>query len=144
MPYNGKDDDCNPDTIDGEVPPPTNTGGDTTTPGGDTTTPEGSEDTTIIPPPTGGRPPRVVRGCFIATAAYGTTSAEQIDLLREFRDMVLLESNVGSQFVDLYYQLSPPIADIIAGNKLWKNVVRELLVDPIVWVVDITGDLWRN
>jgi NOL1/NOP2/fmu family ribosome biogenesis protein len=86
----------------------------------------------------------VKRGCFIATAAYGTPAAEQIDVLREFRDVVLLESTVGSQFVALYYQLSPPVADFIAGSSFLKTLVRELLVDPIVWVVEATGDVWRN
>lgn len=86
----------------------------------------------------------VVPGCFIATAAYGTPTAEQIDVLREFRDVVLLESTVGSELVDLYYRLSPPIADVIAGNELLRTLVRELLVDPIVRVVEATGDMWRN
>jgi hypothetical protein len=92
--------------------------------------------TTDTPPPTG--------GCFIATAAYGTPSAEQIDALREFRDSVLLESTTGSLFVSLYYQLSPPIADFIAGNGFLRTTVRELLIDPIVWVVESTGGIWRN
>jgi len=83
-------------------------------------------------------------GCFIATAAYGTPTAEQIDVLREFRDVVLLKSTVGSQFVALYYQLSPPIADFIARSDLLRTLVRELLVDPIVWIVEATGDIWRN
>jgi polyhydroxybutyrate depolymerase len=83
-------------------------------------------------------------GCFIATAAYGTSTAEQLDVLREFRDVVLLESTVGSQLVDLYYQLSPPIADFISENILVKTLVRELLVDPIVWVVEATGGIWRS
>ncbi|TET47107.1 hypothetical protein E3J62_02420, partial [candidate division TA06 bacterium] len=65
--------------------------------------------------------------CFIATAAYGTPSAEQIDVLREFRDSVLLESTAGSVFVSLYYQLSPPVADFIAGNELLRTLVREFL-----------------
>jgi hypothetical protein len=82
--------------------------------------------------------------CFIATAAYGTPTAQQIDVLREFRDVVLLESAVGSQFVALYYQLSPPVADFIARSDLSKTLVRELLVDPIVWIVEATGDIWRN
>jgi hypothetical protein len=82
--------------------------------------------------------------CFIATAAYGTPTAEEIDVLREFRDVVLLRSTVGAQFVALYYQLSPPVADFIASNELLKTLVRELLVDPIVWVVEATGDMWRN
>jgi hypothetical protein len=84
------------------------------------------------------------QGCFIATAAYDTPTAEQIDVLREFRDTVLLKNNVGSQFVTLYYQFSPPIADFIAGNELLRTLVRELLIDPIVWVVEATGDIWRN
>jgi hypothetical protein len=92
--------------------------------------------TTDTPPPTG--------GCFIATAAYGTPAAEQIDVLREFRDTVLLESIPGSQFVTLYYQLSPPVADFIAGNEVLRTLVRELLIDPMVWVVEATGDIWRN
>jgi hypothetical protein len=93
-------------------------------------------DTPSIPPPSG--------GCFIATAAYGTPTAKQIDVLREFRDVVLLKSTLGSQFVALYYQFSPPIADFIAGNELLRTLVRELLVDPIVWVVEATGDIWWN
>ncbi|MDH4367150.1 MAG: hypothetical protein OEV57_03305 [Dehalococcoidia bacterium] len=83
-------------------------------------------------------------GCFIATAAYGTPTAKQINVLREFRDDVLLKSNVGSQFVALYYRFSPPIADVIAGNEILRTLVRELLVNPIVWVVEATGDMWRN
>jgi uncharacterized repeat protein (TIGR02543 family) len=81
--------------------------------------------------------------CFIATAAYGSPTAEQLDVLREFRDVVLLESAVGSQFVNLYYKLSPPVADFISGNSLLRTMVRELLIDPAVWVVDATGDIWR-
>jgi hypothetical protein len=82
--------------------------------------------------------------CFIATAAYGTPTAEQIDVLREFRDIVLLKSTVGSEFVTLYYQLSPPIADFIVRSDLLRTLVRELLVDPVVWIVEATGDIWRN
>jgi hypothetical protein len=83
-------------------------------------------------------------GCFIATAAYGTPTAEQIDVLREFRDVVLLKSTTGSRFVALYYRVSPPIADYIARSNLLRTLVRELLIDPIVWIVEATGDIWRN
>jgi hypothetical protein len=82
--------------------------------------------------------------CFIATAAYGTPTAEQINVLRDFRDVVLLESTVGSRFVTLYYQLSPPVADFIARSDVSRTLVRELLLDPIVWIVEATGDMWRN
>jgi hypothetical protein len=82
--------------------------------------------------------------CFIATAAYGTSTAEQINVLRDFRDVVLLKSTVGSRFVALYYRFSPPIADLMARSDLLRTLVRELLVDPVVWVVEATGDIWRN
>jgi hypothetical protein len=83
-------------------------------------------------------------GCFIATAAYGTPTAEQINVLREFRDVVLLRNTLGSLFVALYYRLSPPVADFVAGNEVVRTLVRELLVDPIVWLVEATGDTWQN
>jgi hypothetical protein len=86
----------------------------------------------------------ITGGCFIATAAYGTSTAPQLDLLREFRDSVLLQSTLGSQFVSLYYRLSPPIADFIAGHEAVRTLVREILIDPIVWLVDVTGGAWRN
>lgn len=88
------------------------------------------------PPPTG--------GCFIATAVYGTSTARQLNVLREFRDVVLLNSTLGSRLVDLYYQVSPPIAEFIAEHGVVRTLVRELLIDPIVWLVEATGGIWRN
>ncbi len=82
--------------------------------------------------------------CFIATAAYGTATAEQLDVLRDFRDVALLGSPTGCQFVALYYQLSPPIADFVARNHLLRTLVRELLVDPVVCIVEATRDIWGN
>jgi uncharacterized repeat protein (TIGR02543 family) len=81
-------------------------------------------------------------GCFIATAAYGSPNAEQLDVLRGFRDGALLESAAGSQLVALYYRLSPCIADFISASGFLRTVVRELLVDPMVWVVGAAGDIW--
>jgi uncharacterized repeat protein (TIGR02543 family) len=83
-------------------------------------------------------------GCFIATAAYGSPTAEQLDVLRGFRDGVLLESTAGSQVVDLYYRLSPPVADFISGSGILRTLVRELLVDPVARVVGATGDIWLS
>jgi polyhydroxybutyrate depolymerase len=83
-------------------------------------------------------------GCFIATAAYGTPTAKQLDVLRAFRDEVLLKSTVGSRLVDLYYKVSPPIADFISEHNFVRTLVRELLVDPIVWVLEATGGIWQN
>ena len=92
------------------------------------------------PPP----PSEEGAGCFIATAAYGTSSAEEIDVLRAFRDQVLLESALGSQFVAWYYQASPPLAEFISGNSLLRAFVRELVIDPMVSLAEITQGIWED
>lgn len=83
-------------------------------------------------------------GCFIATAAYGTPAAEQLDVLRAFRDQVLLESTLGAQFVAWYYQVSPPVAEFISDNNLLRSVVRELLIDPVVNLAKFTQGIWGD
>ena len=69
--------------------------------------------------------------CFIATAAYGTSLAEQVEVLRTFRDIWLLDNAVGTAFVDIYYRLSPTLADIIAGHPALAAMVR-LALWPVV------------
>ncbi|HEY4712381.1 MAG TPA: CFI-box-CTERM domain-containing protein [Dehalococcoidia bacterium] len=81
--------------------------------------------------------------CFIATAAYGTETASQLDILRDFRDQVLLENALGSRFVEAYYRVSPPVADFIAKNDFLRAVVREALVEPVVNLLQWSQDLWR-
>jgi len=81
--------------------------------------------------------------CFIATAAYGTETASELDILRDFRDQVLLENALGLRFVEAYYRLSPPVADFIARNDFLRAVVREVLIDPIVNLLQWSQDLWR-
>lgn len=69
--------------------------------------------------------------CFIATAAYGTPMAIEINLLREFRDKQLEPNIIGKQLVRLYYSLSPPIANIISCSERMRAWVRACL-KPIV------------
>ena len=80
--------------------------------------------------------------CFIATAAYGTKAAAEIDVLRHFRDEVLMESVAGRELVDFYYACSPPVADFIARHDVLRTVVREWFVDPIVHLVSLVEPLW--
>lgn len=74
------------------------------------------------------------KGCFIATAAYGTPMAQEINVLRLFRDRVLEPANLGRQLVLLYYRTSPPIAEIISQNEMMKAVIRFAL-NPIIWAL---------
>jgi len=70
-------------------------------------------------------------GCFIATAAYGTPMAEEIGVLREFRDEYLLTNRPGRAFVDLYYKTSPPIAGLITEHPGLKPAVRVGLMPAV-------------
>ena len=86
--------------------------------------------------------PEEDEGCFIATAAYGTDTAPAIDVLRDFRDRVLLPNYWGARIVAGYYATSPPIAEFISGNELLKTAVREILVNPAVAILNRTQAFW--
>ena len=81
--------------------------------------------------------------CFIASAAYGTETASELDILRDFRDQVLLENALGSRFVDAYYRLSPPVASFIARNDFVRAIIREALIDPLINLLQRSQGLWR-
>lgn len=70
--------------------------------------------------------------CFIATAAYGSPLAGDLDTFRSFRDAVLLKTAVGAAAVDLYYTVSPSIADQVAAHPALAALVRMVLT-PIAW-----------
>lgn len=71
-------------------------------------------------------------GCFIATAAYGTSLAPEIKVLRDFRDAYLLNNRPGKMLVNFYYNYSPPLADFIAPRPFCRKLVRSLLL-PVVY-----------
>jgi plastocyanin len=67
-------------------------------------------------------------GCLIATAAYGSEMAPQVQLLREIRDNQLLQTESGTAFMtgfnELYYSFSPYIADMQRENPMFKEAVK--------------------
>ncbi len=74
--------------------------------------------------------------CFIATAAYGTPMAAEIETLRALRDTYLLDNAIGTALVDTYYRVSPAIADVVAQSPVLAAVVRLLLL-PVVMLSNI-------
>jgi len=67
-------------------------------------------------------------GCLIATAAYGSELAPQVQMLREIRDNQLMNTESGSAFMtgfnELYYSFSPTIADMERENPMFKEIVK--------------------
>jgi len=67
-------------------------------------------------------------GCLIATAAYGSEMAPQVQLLREIRDNKVLSTESGHSFMTgfntFYYSFSPTIADWERQNPAFKETVK--------------------
>lgn len=67
-------------------------------------------------------------GCLIATAAYGTEMASQVQLLREIRDNVLFSTSSGTGFMTsfnaAYYSFSPTIADLERQSPMFKEIIK--------------------
>jgi DNA-binding beta-propeller fold protein YncE len=72
--------------------------------------------------------------CFIATAAYGSEMAPQVQLLRDFRDRRLMTHRPGRAFVAFYYRHSPALAEWIRPSETRRALVRAALW-PLVMVV---------
>ena len=79
-------------------------------------------------------------GCLIATAAYGTELAPQVQMLRELRDSTLLSTDSGASFVSgfnsLYYEFSPGIADMQRENPAFRDAVRALIA-PMLYSLSV-------
>ena len=75
------------------------------------------------------------KGCFIATAAYGSYIDPHVQSLRMFRDETLMRSRIGRKVVSLYYEFSPPIARYIAQSDFLKKVTRIVLI-PVIFTIE--------
>lgn len=82
-------------------------------------------------PPAGG-------GCLIATAAYGSELAPQVQQLRELRDNSLARTDAGQGFMEwfnaVYYSFSPAVADYERENPAFRDTVR-LFVTPMISIL---------
>jgi hypothetical protein len=74
------------------------------------------------------------KGCFIATACYRSYNAPEVLILRQYRDEVLLKSGLGRIAVNIYYCLSPPVANILAKSDTLRYFVRKYLLNPFLKV----------
>jgi len=75
-------------------------------------------------------------GCLIATAAFGSEMAPQVQFLRELRDNTVLQTESGTSFMtgfnQFYYSFSPAIADYERENPVFKEAVKITLTPLLV------------
>ena len=74
-------------------------------------------------------------GCLIATAAFGSEMAPQVQFLRELRDNTVLQTQFGTTFMtgfnQFYYSFSPIVADYERENPMFKEAVK-LTLTPLL------------
>jgi hypothetical protein len=58
--------------------------------------------------------------------------AEEIGILREFRDKYLLTNPLGKGLLKLYYKVRPPMAEFITEHPSLKPIVRVGLLPAVV------------
>ena len=72
-----------------------------------------------------------VDACFVATAAYGSVMANDVELLRHFRDSLLQSTVLGELAVESYYTFGPAVAGVVGESELLRATARDALA-PIV------------
>jgi hypothetical protein len=74
-------------------------------------------------------------GCLIATAAYGSEMAPQVQFLREIRDGKIMATESGTAFMigfnQFYYSFSPAVSDLERENAMFKDAVK-LSLTPLL------------
>jgi hypothetical protein len=78
---------------------------------------------------------RRVRECFIATAAFESTEAAEVVVLRRFRDEVLTQTPTGAALIRMYELLSPSVAATIRLVPVLRMAVRQFLSSIVLPVV---------
>ena len=79
-------------------------------------------------------------GCLIATAAFDSELAPQVQQLRELRDNTILSTKSGVEFMtgfnQFYYIFSPTIADLERENPVFKEIVK-ISITPLLTSLSI-------
>jgi alkaline phosphatase len=80
-------------------------------------------------------------GCAITSVVRGSWIEKHLELLRRFRDRFLLTNATGSALADLYYTLSPPVAELMSRHDRLRAAVRWSVL-PVVgfsWLASRMG-----
>lgn len=68
-------------------------------------------------------------GCYVATAVYGSYECPEVWVLRRYRDVALMKSAPGRQFVRAYYTVSPMVLRLLGGRggSLFRRPIAVLV-----------------
>jgi len=79
-----------------------------------------------------------VSPCLIATASFGSSSAPEVQLLRNFRDNQVMPTFAGSMFMSVfnswYYSFSPNVALYENSHPTARNAIRMSLY-PLIMIL---------
>ena len=79
--------------------------------------------------------------CLIATAAFGSELAPQVQFLREFRDDTILTTLSGASFMSVfnavYYSFSPYVADAERQNPILQETIKTALY-PLLGILQLS------
>ncbi len=75
-----------------------------------------------------------VDACFVATAAYGSVMANDVELLRHVRDTLLRNTVFGELAIATYYTFGPAVAGVVGESDLLRAAARDLLRPLVEWV----------
>lgn len=67
------------------------------------------------------------KGCYVATAVYGSYDCPQVWTLRRFRDNTLAETWYGRAFIYTYYAISPTLVKWFGKTQWFKNMWKPTL-----------------
>jgi hypothetical protein len=75
-----------------------------------------------------------VDACFIATAAYGSIMANDVQELRHVRDSLLSRTIFGELAIETYYTFGPAVAGVVGESDMLRQAARTLLAPLIARV----------
>jgi hypothetical protein len=86
-------------------------------------------------------------GCLIATAAFGSELAPQVQQLRLFRDGIALKTFAGSSFMNVfkawYYSFSPSVANYERQAPWLQSTVRALIY-PLLGILALSTSVYDS
>ncbi|HTJ46615.1 MAG TPA: fibronectin type III domain-containing protein [Kofleriaceae bacterium] len=80
-----------------------------------------------------------VDACFVATAAYGSLLANDVEMLRRFRDQYLQSNVLGELAVETYYSVGPAVAGVVDQSEQLRGAARAALAPLVHFIGTMTA-----